>query len=73
MTLCIHTVPRTSCDQLGYGVIDASLFDFILGGEALKASAAEYDDFVFEFSWKKLWNLQAESTLSGYFTLSQFD
>lgn len=48
MTLCIHTERRISCDQLGYGVINASLFDFILGeGEVLRASAAEWDDFVF--------------------------
>lgn len=36
MTLCIHAERRTSCDQLGYGVMNASRFDFILGrgGEA---------------------------------------
>lgn len=52
MTLCIHAERRTSCDQLGYGVMNASRFDFILGrrGEALEASAAGHDDFVFEFS-----------------------
>lgn len=31
MTLCIHAERRTSCDQLGYGVMNASRFDFILG------------------------------------------
>lgn len=30
MTLCIHAERRTSCDQLGYGVMNASQNDFIL-------------------------------------------
>lgn len=31
MTPCIHAEQRTSCDQLGYAVMNVSQFDFIFG------------------------------------------
>lgn len=47
MTLCIHAERRTSCDQLGYGVMDAVSVTSFWGGAVLEATAAGSDDFEF--------------------------